>query len=174
MSQLMRLWCLSHRRQVKTQASLRIRAVTPEPSLFAQMKYGSRRRVRPKIRHLAPLDDCAHTFEEWVYGGRRVPYLMSWLRYSLYEVNGFPLLTIYWLIQSRLKLTPNSLILTICYQLQEYYKQSTMYPRIIWWPGIELVNMQALWGQGLFGQSVALVAHSVNCSRLHQFSVAYY
>ena len=37
---------------MKAQASLRIRAVSPEPSLFAHMKYGSRRRVWPKIRHL--------------------------------------------------------------------------------------------------------------------------
>ena len=41
MSQLMRLWYLSHRRPAKAQA-----------------KYGSRRRVRPKIRHLAPLYGC--------------------------------------------------------------------------------------------------------------------
>ena len=45
MSQLMRLWYLSHRRPAKAQASLRIRAVSPEPSLFAHMKYGSRWRV---------------------------------------------------------------------------------------------------------------------------------
>ena len=50
----MRLWYLSHRRPAKAQASLRIRAVSPEPSLFANIKYGNRRRVRPKIRHLAP------------------------------------------------------------------------------------------------------------------------
>ena len=55
MSQLMRLWYLSHRRPAKAQASLRIRAVSPEPSLFAHIKYGSRRRVRPKIRHLVLL-----------------------------------------------------------------------------------------------------------------------
>ena len=42
----MRLWYLSHRRPAKAQASLRIRAVSPEPSLFAHMKYGSRRWVR--------------------------------------------------------------------------------------------------------------------------------
>ena len=35
MSQLMRLWYLSHRRPAKAQASLRIRSVLPEPSLFA-------------------------------------------------------------------------------------------------------------------------------------------
>ena len=41
MSQLMRLWYLSHRRPA-------------EPSLFAHIKYGRRQRVRPKVRHLAP------------------------------------------------------------------------------------------------------------------------
>ena len=35
LSQLMRLWYLSHRRTAKAQARLRIRAVSPEPSLFA-------------------------------------------------------------------------------------------------------------------------------------------
>ena len=73
LSQLMRLWYLPHRRPTKAQASLRILAVSPEPSLFAHMKYGNRRRVRPKIRHLSPLDDCTCVFEEWVHGGRKVP-----------------------------------------------------------------------------------------------------
>ena len=45
----MRLWYLSHRRPAKAQVSLRIPAVSPELSLFAHMKYGSRRRVRQKI-----------------------------------------------------------------------------------------------------------------------------
>ena len=49
----MRFWYLSHRRPVKAQVSLRICAVSLEPSLFAHVKYGSRRRVLPKIRHLA-------------------------------------------------------------------------------------------------------------------------
>ena len=44
-----------------------------KPSLFAHMKCGSRQRVRPKIRYLAPLDGCACAFEEWIYGGRKVP-----------------------------------------------------------------------------------------------------
>ena len=69
----MRLWYSSNRQSAKAQASLRIRAVSPEPSLSTHMKYGSRWRVRPKIRHLAPLDGCACAFEEWVYGGRKVP-----------------------------------------------------------------------------------------------------
>ena len=64
LSQPMRLWYLSLRRPVKTQASLRICTFSPEPSLFAHMKYGSKRRARPKIRHLAPLDGCACVFEE--------------------------------------------------------------------------------------------------------------
>ena len=51
----------------------RICAVSSEPLLFAHMKYGSRRRVRPKIRHLAPLDGCSCAFEERVYWGRKVP-----------------------------------------------------------------------------------------------------
>ena len=63
-SQLMRSWYLPHRRQAKAHPSLRICAVSPEPSLFAHMKYGSRRRVPPKIRHLAPLDGCTCAFEE--------------------------------------------------------------------------------------------------------------
>ena len=64
LSQLMRLWYLSHRRQANAQASLRIRAVSPEPLLSTHMKYGSRHRVRPKISHLPPLDGCACAFEE--------------------------------------------------------------------------------------------------------------
>ena len=48
LSQLLRLWYLSHRRPAKAQASLRIHAVLLEPSLFAHMKYRSRRRVWPK------------------------------------------------------------------------------------------------------------------------------
>ena len=62
----MRLWYLSHRRPAKAQASLRIRAVSPEPLLFAHMKCGSRWWIRLKIRHLAPLDGWACTFEEWL------------------------------------------------------------------------------------------------------------
>ena len=73
LSQLMRLWDLSHRRPVKAQASLGIRAVSPEPSLFAHMKYGSRREIRPKIRHLSRLDGCTCAFEECVNGGQKVP-----------------------------------------------------------------------------------------------------
>ena len=54
-----------------------IRTVSPEPSLFARMKYGSRWMLRPKIRHLAPLDSCTCAFEELVYGGRKSA-IISW------------------------------------------------------------------------------------------------
>ena len=64
MSQLMRLWYLSHRQPAKAQASLRSRAVSPEPSLFAHMKNGNRRRVRLNIRRLAQLDVCPCAYEE--------------------------------------------------------------------------------------------------------------
>ena len=64
LSQLMRLWYLSHKRPAKARASLRIRAVSPEPSLFADTKYGSSLRVRQKFRQLAPLYGGACAFEE--------------------------------------------------------------------------------------------------------------
>ena len=65
LSQLMRLWYLSHMRPAKARASLRIRAVTPEPSLFAHMKYESRRKIRQNIRHLAPLDVLMFSLVLW-------------------------------------------------------------------------------------------------------------
>ena len=69
------IWYLSsHRRPAKAQASLRIRTASPEPSLLAHIKYGSRRRGQPKIRHQGPLDGCACAFEECIYGGRKVPF----------------------------------------------------------------------------------------------------
>ena len=60
-----RLWYLSHRRPAKAQACLRIHKVWPEPSLFTHRNYGSRQRVRPKSRNLAPLYGCACVFEEF-------------------------------------------------------------------------------------------------------------
>ena len=51
----------------------------PEPLQFTHMKYGSRRRVRPKIRHLAPLDGCACTFEKYMED-EKSHNLMTWLK----------------------------------------------------------------------------------------------
>ena len=79
LSQLMRLWYLSHRDQ-----RLR-RAFSSEPSLFAYTKYGSRRKVWPKIRHLAPLDGCACVFEGWVTGDENCHYLGRWLIWTTYQ-----------------------------------------------------------------------------------------
>ena len=77
----MRLWYLSQRQPAKALASLHICTVSPESLLFAHIKYGSRQRVRPKIRHLAPLDGCTCAFEEWVYGGQKCHNLMRWPNY---------------------------------------------------------------------------------------------
>ena len=75
----MRLWYLSHRRPGKAQASLRICTVSPEPLLFAHMKYGSRQRVRPKIRHIAPLDGCASRLKNEFTEDEKYHNLMRWL-----------------------------------------------------------------------------------------------
>ena len=51
-----RIWYLSPMRAAKVQASLRIRAVSPEPSLLAQTSSESRGTFRQKTRSLAPLN----------------------------------------------------------------------------------------------------------------------
>ena len=83
LSQLMRLCYLSHRWPAKAQVYLRMRAFSPGPSLFAYMKYGSRQRVRPNIRHLAPLADCACTFEEEFTEDEKYHNLMACLIWFL-------------------------------------------------------------------------------------------
>ena len=50
LSQIMRPWYPSHMRPTETNASLRVCAVSPEPSLLPHTEYGSRRRVRPVWR----------------------------------------------------------------------------------------------------------------------------
>ena len=54
-----RMWYLSPMRAAKVQASLRIRAVSPEPSLLAHTSSESRGTFRQKIRSLAPLNSWA-------------------------------------------------------------------------------------------------------------------
>ena len=54
-----RIWYLSLMRAAKVQASLRIRAVSPEPSLLAHTSSESRRTFRQKARSLAPLNGWA-------------------------------------------------------------------------------------------------------------------
>ena len=61
MDRVKRIWCLSHMRAAKVQASLRIRAVSPEPPLLAHTSSESRGTFRQKARSLAPLNgwSCA-------------------------------------------------------------------------------------------------------------------
>ena len=54
-----RVWYLSLMRAAKVQASLRIRAVSPEPSLLAHTSSESRGTFRQKARSLANLNDWA-------------------------------------------------------------------------------------------------------------------
>ena len=53
------IWYLSPMRAAKVQASLRIRAVSPEPSLLAHISSESRGTFRQKARSLAPLNGWA-------------------------------------------------------------------------------------------------------------------
>ena len=58
-----RIWYLSHMRAAKVQASLRIRAVSPEPSLLAHTSSESRGTFRQKARSIAPLNGWAWAVE---------------------------------------------------------------------------------------------------------------
>ena len=59
MDRVKRIWYLSPMREAKVQASLRIRAVSPEPSLLAHTSSESRGTFRQKARSLAPLNGWA-------------------------------------------------------------------------------------------------------------------
>ena len=59
MGRAKRVWYLSPMRAAKVQASLRIRAVSPEPSLLAHKSSESRGTFREKARSLAPLNGWA-------------------------------------------------------------------------------------------------------------------
>ena len=58
-----RIWYLSHMRAAKVQASLRIRAVSPEPSLLAHTSSESRGTFRQKARSISPLNGWACAVE---------------------------------------------------------------------------------------------------------------
>ena len=58
-----RIWYLYPMRAAKVQASLRIRAVSPEPSLLAHTSSASRGTFRQKARSLAPLNGWACAVE---------------------------------------------------------------------------------------------------------------
>ena len=59
MDRVKRIWYLSPMRAAKVQASLRIHAVSPEPSLLAHTSSESRGTFRQKARSLAPLNGWA-------------------------------------------------------------------------------------------------------------------
>ena len=59
MDRVKRFWYLSPMRAAKVQASLRIRAVSPEPPLLAHTSIESRGTVRQKARFLASLNGWA-------------------------------------------------------------------------------------------------------------------
>ena len=63
MGRAKRIWYLSPMRAAKVQASLRIRAVSPEPSLLAHTSSESRGTFRQKARSLAPLNGWACAVE---------------------------------------------------------------------------------------------------------------
>ena len=59
MGRIKQIWFLSSMRAAKVQTSLRIRAVSPEPSLLAHTSSESRGTFRQKARPLAPLNGWA-------------------------------------------------------------------------------------------------------------------
>ena len=59
MDRVKRIWYLSPMRAAKVQASLRIRAVSPEPSLLAHTSSESSGTFRQKARSLVPLNGWA-------------------------------------------------------------------------------------------------------------------
>ena len=59
MDRVKRIWYLSPMRAAKVQASLRIRAVSPEPPLLAHTSSKSRGTFRQKAKSLAPLNGWA-------------------------------------------------------------------------------------------------------------------
>ena len=63
MGRVKRIWYLLPMRAAKIQASLRIRAVSPEPSLLAHTSCESRGTFKHKTRSLAPLNGWACAVE---------------------------------------------------------------------------------------------------------------
>ena len=63
MDRVKRIWYLSPMRAAKVQASMRIRAVSPEPPLLAHTSSVSRGTFRQKARSLAPLNGWVCTIK---------------------------------------------------------------------------------------------------------------
>ena len=63
MDRVKRIWFLSHMRAAKVQASLRMRAVSPEFPLLAHTSNESKGTFRQKARSLAPLNGWTCAFK---------------------------------------------------------------------------------------------------------------
>ena len=82
-----RIWYLSPMQAGKVQASLRIRAVSPEPPLLAHTSSESRGTFRQKARSLAPLNGwaCAVVMTECSKTQIRLTGLICTERFSSYK-----------------------------------------------------------------------------------------
>ena len=82
MDRVTRIWYLSPMRAAKVQASLRIRAVPPEPSLLAHTSRGSRGTFRQKARSLAPLNGWACAVKTVMTECSKTQIRLTGLKYS--------------------------------------------------------------------------------------------
>ena len=107
MDRVKRIWYLSPMRAAKVQASLRIRAVSPEPPLLAHTSSESRGTFRQKARSLAPLNGWACAVKMCHDGmledtnsldGAQIPFtsgtLLALLRISLFLPYQYTLTTL--------------------------------------------------------------------------------
>ena len=77
-----RVWYLSYNQEAKAQASLRMRAVSPEPSLLTHKKYRSRSLIRPNTWSVALLGSFARALKETTERMRDM-YIISWAGQNL-------------------------------------------------------------------------------------------
>ena len=104
-----RIWYLSPIRAAKVQASLRIRAVSPEPSLLAHTSSESRGTFRQKARSLAPLNGWACAVKichdgmlkdtNSLDGAQLVLLKNHWSRTNRLVVNKIPAIYHWWVLK---------------------------------------------------------------------------
>ena len=101
LGQRIRFWFLSHLQAAKAQTSLRICAVSSEPSLLAYRRYGSRGRLRAKTRPLAPLDASGRVFNPQLHDSAfwhlwntmylkiswKIKHLLHWSKCSIFHIS---------------------------------------------------------------------------------------
>ena len=116
MGRAKRIWYLSPMRAATVQASLRIRAVSPEPSLLAHTSSESRGTFRHKARSLAPLNGWACA----------VKICHDGMLEDTNSLDGAHIILSSWLIRTMLNLT----FLTGCNRLLCFCKDSFLIKRI--------------------------------------------